>query len=188
MIHPLIGLTGFKGSGKSSVSSILREEYGYIEEAWAQPLKREIFDAFGGLLLRSIGRPATFEYWLRFIDAHKYDAPESQYGWLRPLLQFWGTEYRRAQDADYWVKQLPLHPGTVVSDCRFENECQAITNAGGVVWRVQRPSLGANRDPHPSEAHVPHLSVQVVLVNGGTLADLRMRVRALMAAYDTAVS
>jgi hypothetical protein len=87
--------------------------------------------------------------------------------WVRPevfpdkqrtLLQWWGTEYRRAQDENYWVKRLfqrlkVLDPDVaIITDLRYPNEAEAIKRAGGVLVRVSRttpPDVEVN--PHPSE-------------------------------------
>ncbi len=73
--------------------------------------------------------------------------------WVRPevfpakqrtLLQWWGTEYRRSADPDYWVKKLfnrlkILAPDVaVVTDLRYPNEAAAIKQAGGYLVKVTR--------------------------------------------------
>lgn len=65
------------------------------------------------------------------------------YGKHPKLLQWWGTEYRRAQDPDYWVKkvfyELKNFDGVVViSDVRFVNEFAAIKNNGGFTINITR--------------------------------------------------
>ena len=92
-----------------------------------------------------------------------------------PMLQFWGTDFRRAQDPDYWVKrtneqvqwlrenfrEVPADIYIVVSDTRFKNEVAYIKNNGGYYIRVVRLSAAAkpyvdpSRDPnHPSEIDI----------------------------------
>jgi hypothetical protein len=54
--------------------------------------------------------------------------PLCPYGKQRKLLQWWGTEYRRAQDHDYWVNKLFVtiehdRPQVaLITDMRFYNE------------------------------------------------------------------
>lgn len=79
------------------------------------------------------------------------------------LLQWWGTEFRRAQDRDYWVKewrrQVAQFSGVVIAqDVRFLNEADAIKSMGGVTAVVMRrnadgtPFRDPGRDPnHKSE-------------------------------------
>lgn len=66
------------------------------------------------------------------------------YGKHPKLLQWWGSEYRRAQDVDYWVKKLvaSIQASKVdialVTDMRFPNEASAIRGLGGATVEVQR--------------------------------------------------
>lgn len=62
----------------------------------------------------------------------------------RSALQYWGTECRRTQDENYWVKksmalviaELAEGSSVMVTDARFENEVDAILSAGGSVVRL----------------------------------------------------
>jgi hypothetical protein len=65
---------------------------------------------------------------------------------LRRLLQWWGTEYRRGQDPDYWVMVgirriqeaiTSTRYGVIISDdCRFQNEVDALRDLGFTVIRI----------------------------------------------------
>lgn len=70
---------------------------------------------------------------------------------VRRLLQWWGTDLRRAADPDYWVKQgigaaeAIAAEATedlliVFTDVRFENEAAAIHELGGKVFEVVAPA------------------------------------------------
>lgn len=66
------------------------------------------------------------------------------------LLQWWGTEYRRKVDPDYWVKKwqqevLNFKGVVVTGDLRFLNEAAAIKQAGGFTVNVTR----LNQDGSP---------------------------------------
>jgi hypothetical protein len=85
--------------------------------------------------------------------------PLCPYGKFRRLLQWWGTEYRRAQNPDYWVNSMwatieSEEPGIVLlTDTRFPNEFAAVKERGGWTIHLERPgfSLGTEADKHPSE-------------------------------------
>lgn len=82
---------------------------------------------------------------------------------FRMLMQWWGTEYRRAQDDEYWLKKLwnwassafQIHEGKwillFVPDDRFPNEQAHLEHTlGAYTVRVDRPSVDTG-DTHPSE-------------------------------------
>jgi hypothetical protein len=82
------------------------------------------------------------------------------------LLQWWGTEYHRAQDTDYWVKKgiASVNPKAHIvmfTDMRFLNEAAAVKSIGGSTIRVSRknvdgtPFIDPSRDPlHVSETQL----------------------------------
>lgn len=98
---------------------------------------------------------------------------------VRRILQWWGTEYRRAQDPDYWTKAWGrkvegldldvIH--ILVDDVRFMNELQVIKEHGGLVVKVTRPGFdGANN--HASETSLDDYHAwDGILVNDNSLAE-----------------
>jgi len=90
-------------------------------------------------------------------------SPLAPYGKHPKLLQWWGTEYRRAQDPDYWVKKtmssIPVNLDiAMITDVRFPNEVEAVKQRGGYNVQVQRlrtdgtPFYSSDRSvDHPSE-------------------------------------
>lgn len=182
----ILGLSGAAGSGKDTVANYLVKRYGFVKFAVADPLRQEVQQAFGladrSLFLnREMKEVPASE--LMLVNCTNNDfvalvkatlamrtlyrsgadidlAPISP----RQILQWWGTEYRRAQDEDYWVKQAaafvtkaqgrffypeqaPQH--FVIPDVRFENERGWIKATGGNIWHVHRDGLETN-DTHSS--------------------------------------
>ena len=92
--------------------------------------------------------------------------PRAPYGKFPKLLQWWGTEYRRAQDPEYWTKQwkAAVNPKADIvfsTDMRFINEAQAVKELGGYTIQVNRLNVDGtkfvdtSRDPlHPSETQL----------------------------------
>ena len=121
--------------------------------------------------------------WHEFIAANREIQDEAGKTALtvRRILQWWGTEYRRAQDPDYWTKAwgrkvegldlARLH--VLVDDVRFMNELQVIKEHGGLVVKVERPGFdGANN--HASETSLDDYHAwDGVLLNDGTLSEFK---------------
>jgi hypothetical protein len=93
----------------------------------------------------------------------------------------------------------PRRPeGVALTDARFPNEAAAIRAAGGVIWRVYRPPApvalseraGASAEPgwrsHASETAADDVHPDAVIVNDGTLDDLRAVVKRALAAFPAA--
>jgi hypothetical protein len=174
---PLIGLTGFKNSGKDSVARILVEEFGYVRRAFADNLKMEVWARSARLVghFTGPGHGLDWPAWLAYVEQHKHEPPDSPHGWPRQLLQAWAQMRRDLSGEEYWLKQVALEPGIVVSDVRYPNERVAIKTAGGVVWRIERPGTGS--DGHASEVQIATLEVDDTVYNTGSLDDLVVKVR-----------
>ncbi len=87
-------------------------------------------------------------------------------GTIRRLLQWWGTDLRRDQDPEYWIRKaevrvaefrsdLDVYP--VFTDIRFENEGWMVRRHGGILVRVmasdavRKQRLGELPPDHASE-------------------------------------
>src|ERR1035437_2972390 len=115
----LLGLSGKARSGKDSVADHLVERYGFTKFAFSSALYDEVQEAYGledQSLLREV---ATKDALTRRMSADNcadlkfrelLDLGSFAYSKIEPLsprqvLQWWGTECRRASDPDYWVKK-----------------------------------------------------------------------------------
>lgn len=91
---------------------------------------------------------------------------------MRHILQFWGTDVRRKQDDNYWIRKTIVkigqlshdHDLIVVSDARFLNEIEAIAAIDGSVIRLDVPletrieRIIARDGFEPSKASLEHPS------------------------------
>ena len=113
----------------------------------------------------------------------------------REFLQYFGTEVGRNIDKDLWVKALMREyeksstmflPSMVrdkgfwiVPDVRFPNEADAIRNAGGVLWKIEREGSGAGN--HISEKLIDNIRVDIIIENN---LDMKYYIKAITLAYD----
>ncbi len=105
----------------------------------------------------------------------------------RTLLQYVGTDKIRRADPDFLVNfvasVLGIFDGewdwVIIPDCRFPNEIEVLRKAGFDVTtvRVRRPGFQSGLTPdqlsHPSETAMDGYVFDHVLINGGSLQDLK---------------
>jgi hypothetical protein len=134
---------------------------------------------------------AACSQWTHFIEEHRdiQDRAGLTAVTVRRLLQWWGTEYRRAQDPDYWTKAwgrraeqydlARIH--ILVDDVRFMNELNVIRAHGGLIVKIERPGfLGANN--HSSETSLDGFTDwDAIVINDGTLELFREKLGQLVA-------
>lgn len=217
----VLGLAGNAGVGKSSVAAYLAKRFGFIRLSFAGPLRSEVAEAFDlpdtdllvnretkdtptPLLALKRCHDAAFVKLVsemqdnlhRKLGCDLYLYPEGVAWSPRQILQWWGTEYRRAQDEDYWLKKFdetvaacrgalyPEHRPNffVVDDARFSNE-QNLIHEGydGNVWHIRRDVIDqAVTDTHASAQPLTVLDQEREIYNNDTLERLHMGVEQML--------
>lgn len=190
----VVGLHGKAGVGKDTLADILVADHGFVKRGFADPLYEEVAAAFGvtvawlrdrtrkefmqpelaGTLCRDMGFTKLFR---KLADRSAWYGGNSP----RQILQLWGTEYRRAQNDAYWLRQMGAFmwahegkhiPGIVIPDVRFANEAEWVTvHAGGKIIEILRdvPVVAA----HSSEQGIPPQLIERTVSNNGALSYLR---------------
>ena len=163
-------------------------QHGYERHAFADGVRREVYDALERIARLGVAAipddvpPELRELLTRGRMSEVWAKPTTPV--MRRILQLWGTEYRRAQDANYWIGDLirHLYPGRpiTISDVRFPNEV-AWVRQHGVCWNIVRPSgfyryADQTLAQHTSETLLHDTQFDEVIVNDGTLDDLHKRV------------
>jgi hypothetical protein len=150
--------------------------------AFADALKtevRKVCCAFGGqyALIAAWKEAGLMPEWVQCEDPKP-----------RTLLQWWGTEYRKAKDPDYWIKRLRTtlsehNPDVaLITDVRFPNEVAFIHGIGGYVCKVTR--LGApdvQVQEHPSEAVLDGYTGWDFSIQADTVAECQKKAREIYA-------
>lgn len=119
--------------------------------------------------------------WVQYDWNAPMDDPFCPYGKQRTLLQWWGTEFRRASNPSYWVNKHKeevekVKPEIVlVPDMRFFNEVSYIREYGDVL-KVFNPRLTSARNGHASEEQLANYDEwDAVITNDGSLDDLKQK-------------
>ncbi len=184
----LIGLAGKFGAGKDAVADVMVERYGFRKLSFAEPLRIECAEA-----LSMCKFPDSMPTDLHWELTRLYiTCPDRNIIWAKPtrpevrrMLQWWGSDFRRAQDPDYWTKRAaeiiaaePRH--IVISDARYLNEAQLVKQFGKL-WLVQRPSLQlTEHHSHISEQFVDtYTDWDLVINNNSDLPTLQSHVSSL---------
>lgn len=160
----IIAFTGKKGSGKTTASNFVRRNYTQTNTL-----------NFKTALIAEMCR--NFDKTLRVIS-DDMTSIEGEWGdgseWtverlfqekppiMRALMQNYGTEVRRGDDENHWVKKwknsvLKSNFNVVCDDVRFENEFLAVKDLGGTVVRIIRLNQQNTPDSHSSELEMDSL-------------------------------
>jgi hypothetical protein len=168
----LIGLySPAPGCGKSTLADLLIE---HQRVSFAAPLKRAVWR-----LLHDLGiSDFTYAY-----SNKEAIIPELGVS-ARHMMQTLGTEWGRACiHPDFWVMiaraetQRIMADGrsVVIDDVRFPNEAKMVFDLGGELWRIDRPGVSYNGD-HSSEGGLEDITPDRVIVNDGTIAQLKEKI------------
>lgn len=140
----IIGICGFKGSGKSIMANYLIENYNFIQLSFADAVKdmlsaifnwdRELLD--GSTDMSRIWRETVDEWWSMKLNIPNFTP--------RMAMQNIATDlFRDKFNKDIWIftlenkiKDYDKH--IVISDCRFINEIEMIERIGGHIVYIDR--------------------------------------------------
>lgn len=172
----LIGVSGKGGSGKSTFALCAVQYYGAKELSFAFLLKQEVekflvesdipyrkenlygeqqYKEESVYLTPSICNSANVPIEDCILKYSIKDSKSSRVT-FRSLMQWWGTDYRRTQDVDYWVSRIVDECSSnklyVISDVRFRNEANKIKELSGYLVRIERfGNISISNMSHPSE-------------------------------------
>lgn len=168
----ILGLSGWARVGKDTVADVLVNDYGFVKLSFATPMREALYRLNPKIDVADMQgvQLATAVDGLGWENL-KADSPD-----IRPLMQRLGTEVGRNMFGEnFWVdlamKEAEKYEDVVFADCRFQNEADAIRNAGGSIWRIERPGFEAAND-HISEHDLDEYSFNAVLSNDRAMEDL----------------
>lgn len=185
----IVGLSGYAQTGKDTVAQILVQKYGYTRVSFADALRTGLYklnpivdiDATirDGYLVDVVPyRLATI------VDSIGWERAKTEYSEVRELLQRYGTEAgREIHGASCWIdivkQQMASNPSAryVISDIRFPNEYELLSQNQGISVRVVRDGVTAVNS-HVSDSYVPE--VNYTINNNGTKLDLEEEIEKVL--------
>lgn len=173
----IIGLTGYKQSGKDTVASYINTQLPrnlfpiVVRRGFADSLKEEVAEILN----------SSVEH----IEKNK------QHPLIRHILQWYGTDFMRTSHGnDVWIKHMNAviedlkqnkrQVCLIIPDVRFINEAEWIHANDGVVLYVERAGQ-VSSDNHPSEKELIRIKHDFRVDNNGTsLPRLMWEVRCVL--------
>lgn len=149
------GLSGKMGCGKTEIARELVSRFpqGLAKRvSFGDPVKAEVSAAFEipiDLFYTPEGKATP-------VFVRDYPGLPSECMNVRELLQWWGTDYRRAQNPRYWVEAMGRHllqleqqgfRYVFIDDVRFPDEAELVLQKRGLLYRIQ-PYIGWEPGPH----------------------------------------
>lgn len=173
-----IRIYSFAGELKREVNECAMKSGGMI-----QLFNPGLYDEAGGFLQEN-GNILRLPEWVQYDPDPDMTDPACPYGKQRLFLQWYGTEYRRSCNPDYWVKALAKRIAedkpeiALITDVRFPNEIRFVQQYGEAI-KVDRPSLPSLQGAagvHASELALASFDGwDAVIKNDADLETLRER-------------
>lgn len=173
----IIGIGHKAQTGKDTIARYLVDAHGFKRIALADPLKELALQI--NPMIRMDGERLDF-----LVRSVGWEEAKKDYE-VRRILQEVGQGARQHIASDVWVKALMHaageHERVVVPDVRLPDEFEAIRNAGGALWKVERRHRGVVQNPnHITETALDDAEWDSVLSNNSTVQSLELQVDSLV--------
>ena len=195
--YRLIGITGAAGAGKDATAAIILDELGGgLRMGLADPIKAFCETLFSWPRHYTSGPSEMRDK----LDPHGRRRADGEVLTIRHGLRTLGVDWGRSCHPDTWVdffrhryrvfRRSGLCPNgfgvqgeyedlmqpVVVPDVRFANDAAGIIEEGGEIWRVVRAAEHVSEGESEVDPYVSH-----IIVNDGTLEDLRCKIQLALA-------
>lgn len=139
----IMGISGKLGTGKTTLFHILRNTVkNAVRLGYGDLLKKEAASAFAFPLSWAYSPSGKCEV----INTGGAFGTPCELMSVREILQWWGTEYRRAQNTDYWCNEMARRVEAVkaegaslvvIDDVRFPDEAELVIGHHGIMVRLE---------------------------------------------------
>tara|TARA_B100000524_G_C23590689_1_gene348910 strand:- start:49 stop:669 length:621 start_codon:yes stop_codon:yes gene_type:complete len=193
---PIIGICGYKGSGKDTLADFLVNNENYIKIAFADfirnalmklfdwdesdfnPDKKELKDPYWGVTPRKMCQEIGTE----FLRYHCKDFISTEF--KLPNGEVYNGTFHIKRINKEIIKLLEIDPkGNIIfSDIRFQDELDYIKKLGGFIIRVSRNNISTNEfSNHISEKNILELkNVDFEIENNDTVLEFFKRIRVMI--------
>lgn len=172
----IIGIHGFKQSGKDTLADLLVREFGFTKIAFADKLKETLHLIFNVPKDKLWGsdedkQSLTEVRWSDFSKIQRDDKIDSTFLSIRELMQIFATEVCRSEMPGIWYQFLDLKRSDklIVSDVRFQNEADFLKSKGAFLFKVNRPAISGGI--HASEAGLHDDLMDDIYLNDKSLEE-----------------
>jgi hypothetical protein len=177
----LILLLGYGGAGKDSVRKILQEQHNFNGAAFADGV-RACAAELDPLIFVGSG---LYRRYNELLAMYGYEEAKRLHPDVRVELVKIGHGLRKALGESIWIdrvvdtiaKSLCAGKSICISDARYPNEADCHPSAE--VWYIERPGVGPANDTEAKT--IPQVRRDRVVLNDGTLEDLRCKVAEALA-------
>lgn len=148
----IVGISGKLGSGKTTVADIL----------WSKCYNSFERFNFGDVLKKEASEIYEYDLSWNYSTEGKnkiinHSLLPRKNMTVREVLQWHGTDFRRSQDEDYWVRRMEDHfygmnKSLIIDDVRFKNEANFVLKHNGPLFRIDVPDLDTG--DHRSETEL----------------------------------
>ena len=186
----LIGICGFKSSGKDTVADYFVKHQGFKRLSFASAVKDVVSVIFNWPRDKLEGLTPEDREWREQIDNRWSQLLNMPQLTPRFAMQYFATDlFRNHFHPDIWLKiienKLDKNEKIVISDCRFQNEIDMIKKNNGIILEVHRNMpQWFYKDKHGEEALQLHASerewlkcnTDYVIENNGTIDELHSNI------------
>ncbi len=108
--------------------------------------------------------------------------------WVKALF----ADYKKEDDDNLLVDNgesildLREYPNWIITDCRFENEAEAVKSHGGILLRINRNGQNVFNilNGHPSETALDNYQFDYVIDNDGSIEELTEKVKGFLIKFN----
>ena len=192
----IIGLCGYKGSGKDTFADYIVQNDNYIKIAFADYIKNALMELFDWDItsFEQNNKEVEDTYWgttprmmcqqlgTDFLRIHCKDKISQKF--LLPNNEEYKSSFHIKRINKDIIKYYNINSETkiVITDIRFQDEADYVKKLGGIVVKINRPNLKKNAfSSHSSESNIDNINnIDFQIDNSGTISQFIKKIRLIV--------